>query len=381
MKPLIVSMERKKISHNIAVITAYTLLAAIFGSLILMATPLVIDQIGGLVTAIPEAYENLRERALLVPNSAVQWLAASLPVKLAFFQDSGSEEHVPLEQGMQTISFFKTGIRGLLGFWATLLLAFYWSLQEDRVVQWFLLTVPISRREGAKEVISIMLSKIGDFLRGQGKLCLLVGGMAFFTYLFLGMPYAIALAIVAGLCEAVPFFGPMLGVAPAVLVAAAIDWRTAAGVIVAAIIIQQIENYLLAPRVMDKSVGVHPMVTLLAFAAFGTLFGVAGIFLAIPMAAIIQVIVERFLLSREALEPAAPSGRSQASVFRYQSRQLLQDIRLQLREKSNLASEKNDRLEELIESIAEDLERAFKEEPNNPLPNRLAENAMIAEDK
>jgi hypothetical protein len=93
------------------------------------------------------------------------------------------------------------------------------------------------------------------------------------------------------------------------------------------------------------------------------------------------VIVERFLLSREALEPAAPSGRSQASVFRYQSRQLLQDIRLQLREKSNLASEKNDRLEELIESIAEDLERAFKEEPNNPLPNRLAENAMIAEDK
>jgi hypothetical protein len=205
--------------------------------------------------------------------------------------------------------------------------------------------------------------------------------MAFLTYLFLGMPYAIVLAVVAGLCEAVPFFGPLLGFAPAVLVAASVDWGSAGGVIIAAIIIQQIENYLLAPRVMDKSVGMHPMVTLLAFAAFGTLFGVAGIILAIPMAAVIQVVVERFLLSREALEPAAPSGRSQASVLHYQAGQLLQDIRFQFREKSNLASEGNDRLEELIESIAQDLERVFKEESSIPSSSRLADTAIIAEGK
>jgi predicted PurR-regulated permease PerM len=381
MKPLIVSMERIKISHNLAVITAYTLTVAILGSLILVAAPFTIDQIGGLAAAIPEAYDNLRERVLLVPNSAVHWLVASLPLRLTFPHTSGSEEHVPLEKGMQTLYYFGLGLRGLLGVWATLLLAFYWSLQEDRVVQWFLLALPIARREGAKEVISTMLSKIGAFLRGQGILCLLVGGMAFLTYLFLGMPYAIVLAVVAGLCEAVPFFGPLLGFAPAVLVAASVNWRTAAGVIVAAVIIQQIENYLLAPRVMDKSVGVHPMVTLLAFAAFGTLFGVAGIILAIPMAAVIQVVVERFLLSREALEPAAPSGRSQASVLHYQAGQLLQDIRLQFREKSDLATKGNDRLEELIESIAQDIERAFDEEPGIPSPSRLAKTPIKAEGK
>jgi predicted PurR-regulated permease PerM len=380
IKPLIGWLEEKIISHYLSVIIAYGFLALLLLSAIVVAAPLALDQITGLATAIPESYENLRERALHISNPAVHWLAASLPSNPTFPKSWSGESQAPLEQGKQTLYYFGLGVKVLLGSWATLLLAFYWSLQEDRVMQWFLLALPFARREGAKEVVATMLSKIGAFLRGQSILCLMVGGMAFLTYLSLGMPYAIVLGIVAGLCEAVPFFGPLLGFAPAVLVAASVDWQMAVSVIVAAIVIQQIENYLLAPRVMDKSVGVHPMVTLLAFVAFGTLFGVAGIILAIPMAAVIQVAVEHFLLRREALEPAPPSGRNQKSILHYQAGELLKDIRLLFREKNELATKANDRLEELIESIVQDIELAFDEEPSISPPSRLvAETAQRAE--
>jgi predicted PurR-regulated permease PerM len=349
------------------------MIAVIVGSLILVALPLAIEQIVGLAAALPEAYQNLRQRALLVPNAAVHWLATSLPEKVSIISQTDSDARVPLEQGLQTFYYLGLGLRILLGIWATLLLAFYWSLQEDRVIQWVLLALPSARRDGARELISTMLAKIGAFLRGQSILCLLVGGMAFLTYWLLGLPYAIVLGIVAGLCEAVPFFGPLLGFTPAILVAATVDWQKAFGVLVAAVIIQQTENYLLAPRVMDKSVGVHPLVTLLAFAAFGTLFGVAGVILAIPLAAIIQVVVERFVLSREALEPPPPAGRNQSSVLRYRAGQLLQDIRLQFREKSDLASKGNDHVEELMESIVQDLQHVIGERVGGQSANDLAE--------
>jgi hypothetical protein len=185
--------------------------------------------------------------------------------------------------------------------------------------------------------------------------------MACVTFLVLGLPYAIVLGLVAGLCEAIPFFGPVLGFMPAVMVAAAVDWPRAVSVLVAAIVIQQIENYLLAPRIMDKSVGVPPMVTLLAIAAFGTLFGLAGVVFAIPLAAIIQVAVERFVLSREALSPPQPAGRDRLSMLGYQAGELIRDIRLQSRDHKGSASEETDRLAESIESVARDLVRIIDE--------------------
>jgi hypothetical protein len=123
--------------------------------------------------------------------------------------------------------------------------------------------------------------------------------------------------------------------------------------------IQQIECYVLVPRIMDRSVGVHPLVTLLAIAAFGSLLGWAGAVLAIPLAAVIQVVIQRYVLSPEAIEPAPPEGRDAASLLRYQARELMQDIRLQIRKKPDATTGKNDRLEEAIEAIARDLDQGL----------------------
>lgn len=369
LRPLIAWIERRGLSHNVSVVTAYALAAVLVGSVLLAVTPSAVEQLRGLSAAIPKTYAELREYALRSPNRAVHTLGANLPLNLSLPQRSAANAAESGDKAAEPIRYAKLLVRSLLAIWATLLLAFYWSLQEDRVIQWVLLALPAARREAAKDFMLTLLSRIGAFLRGQGILCLVVGAMACVTFLLLGLPYAVVLGVIAGLCEAVPFFGPVLGFTPAVFVAASVGWSRTISVVVAAIVIQQIENYLLAPRIMDKSVGVPPMVTLLAFAAFGTLFGVVGIIFAIPLAAIIQVTAERFVFSREALNPPPPDGRDRLSVLHYEAGQLVRDIRLQFREQDGSTGDEADRFAESMESIAHDLARMVENETASPASN------------
>jgi hypothetical protein len=139
---------------------------------------------------------------------------------------------------------------------------------------------------------------------------------------------------------------------------------------------QQTENYLLVPRVMDRAVGVNPTVTLLAIAGFGALLGLPGAVLAIPLAAIVQLLVDRYLLSPEAMEPEHPERRDAVSILRYHVQELVQDIRLQVRHKTDATTSTNDRLEEAIEAIAQDLDLSLAQEAaggeGQPQPNGSA---------
>src|SRR5687768_18546916 len=96
--------------------------------------------------------------------------------------------------------------------------------------------------------------------------------------------------------------GPLLGAIPAALVALSIAPDKLIWVIIATVVIQQLENSLLVPRVMSKAVGVNPFVTLLSLFAFGSFFGVAGALMAIPIAAIIQLLLNHFVFQPATVE-------------------------------------------------------------------------------
>ena len=110
---------------------------------------------------------------------------------------------------------------------------------------------------------------------------------------------------------------------------------------------------------MGRTVGVSPLVTLLAVAAFGSALGIAGAVLAIPLAAIVQLLLNRFLLGSEARATELPTGRGQLSVVRYGIRELTRDVRKRLElDDGHLASE---RIEDTIEGIAYDLDQLIAE--------------------
>ena len=237
-----------------------------------------------------------------------------------------------------------------------LLFAFYWSLQGPRTITAVMLRIPEERRIAAREVLDASQDRVGAFVRGQGLLCLAIAVLSFIAYLWIGLPYALVLAVIAGVLELVPYFGPTLGTVPALMAALTTDPGKAVWVIVAAVVIQTLENYLLVPRIMDRAVGVHPVVTLLAVVAFGSLFGMMGVILAIPMAAIVQLILDRLLLQPEINDPPAPVARDAVSRLRYEVQELIQDVRSQFRHKDEPTADDADEVEDLVESLALDFE-------------------------
>ena len=153
--------------------------------------------------------------------------------------------------------------------------------------------------------------------------------------------------------------GPLLGAIPAALVALSVAPVKLIWVIVATVIIQQLENSLLVPRVMRKAVGVNPFVSLLSIFAFSSLFGIAGVLMAIPIAAIIQLLLNRFVFDPGTRESQVPAGRDYASWLRYEAQDLTQDLRKQARLKkggSDLRVKQIDQMMDEIEVITTDLD-------------------------
>jgi hypothetical protein len=177
--------------------------------------------------------------------------------------------------------------------------------------------------------------------------------------MLIGLPNALVLALAAGVMEAVPMIGPLLGAVPAGLVALSIAPDRLIWVIVATLIIQQLENTLLVPRIMKKTVGVNPFVTLLALFAFSSLFGIAGALMAIPIAAIIQLALNHFVFQSVTVELEVSEGRDYASRLRYEAQDLIQDLRKQSRRKKRGSDQTVMQIEHLmdeIETITTDLD-------------------------
>lgn len=360
MRPPIGWLAARGLPRQTAVAAVYGLLAVILLALTVFGVPLLLEQAVGFVDDLPKQYASFRTWLASIDNMSVQEMAARMPKEWA--EVVGGSPLETLSKGAaEALSYSGGALRAGLALFFTILLAFYWSLHDDRTIRSLLLMLPADHREDGRELVDAMQEKVGAYLRGQAILCLAVGALSLAAFLWIGLPYVAVLAVAAGLLEAVPLLGPALGAIPAILVALSSDPSKALWVMGASFGIQQVENYVLVPRVMDRSVGVNAVVTLLAIAAFGTLFGLAGAVLAIPMAAILQTLLDHFVLRPEALTPQAPAGRDARGRLRYETQQLITDLRLEVRDKTADFTERSDRVEEELERLAVDLDRLLSQ--------------------
>jgi predicted PurR-regulated permease PerM len=360
IRPIVTWLQRRGLPRIVGLILVYLLLLALFIGFVLLLVPLIVKQGTTITAAVPGYYQSLRAWMINYPNQLIVRLGAFLPPALPnlmpAFQQTGPQVLATAEQAWGYVSMTAKSI-----FIAILLLvlAFYWTLDGPRTIQSLLLLVPQGQRESISELISAMETKVSSFIAGQGVLCLAIGALALISYLIIGLPNALVLALVAGIMEAVPMIGPLLGATVAGLVALSIAPIKLVWVILATVIIQQLENNLLVPRVMRKAVGVNPFVTLLAFFAFSSLFGMAGALMAIPMAAIIQLLLDRFVFHTVVLESEVSSGRDYASRLRYEAQDLAHDLRKQARLTkggSALRIKQIDQVLDEIETITTDLD-------------------------
>lgn len=360
IRPAVAWLHQRGLPRITGIILVYLLLLALLIGFLLLLLPLIVEQGTTITAAMPGYYQTLREWMVNYPNQFVVRLSEFLPATVPSLnprttQQTGQEVMASAEQAL---GYVTSAAKVIFTTIVILVLAFNWTFDGPRTIQSFLLLIPQNRRESIGELISAMETKVGFYIAGQGILCLVIGILALAAYVLIGLPNALVLALVAGLLEVVPMVGPLLGAIPAALVALSIGPDKLVWVIVATVVIQQLENSLLVPRVMSKAVGVNPFVTLLALFAFSSLFGIAGALMAIPMAAIVQLILDHFVFHPESMEPEVSAGRDYASRLRYEAQDLAQDLRKQARLKkggSDLRVKQIDQVMDEIETLSTDL--------------------------
>ena len=359
IRPVVTWLHYRGLPRIAGIILVYLVLLVMIVSFVLLLFPLILKQGTTIAAQLPGYYQGLREWLGNSSNQLIVRLGAFLPVAipgLALGQQTGSQV---LASAGQALGYAGSAVKVIFIAIIILFLVFYWTLDGPRTIKSLLLMVPQDKRESIGELISSMETKVGSFIAGEGILCLAIGILAMIAYLIIGLPNALVLALIAGVMEAVPMVGPLLGAVPAGLVALTIAPSKLIWVILATVIIQQLENSFLVPRIMRKAVGVNPFVTLLAFFAFSSLFGIAGALMAIPMAAIIQLVLDRFIFHPSTMEPGVSPGRDLASRLRYEAQDLASDLRKQARLKkggSDLRVKQIDKVMDEIETITTDLD-------------------------
>ena len=250
IRPAVAWLHRRGLPRIAGVSLVYLLLLALLIGFVLLLFPLIVEQGTTIAAAVPGYYQSLREWMVNYPNQMLVRLGEFLPAALPSLEPMQQTGQQTLASAGQALGYVASAAKVIFMAMAILLLSYHWTLDGPRTIQSLLPLVPIGQRESISELIAAMETKVGFYIAGQSVLCLVIGIMALVAYLLIGLPNALVLALVAGVLEAVPMIGPLLGAIPAAVVALSISPVKLVCVIVATLVIQQVENIILVPRVM-----------------------------------------------------------------------------------------------------------------------------------
>jgi predicted PurR-regulated permease PerM len=357
IRPAVDWLFRKGLPRAWGVLLFFLIMVGVVVIVGFLLAPLLVEQFAELAIRLPNIYQETRVEMVTSTSRFIRLVAYQLPPVNFLDQPTIEPSEInPIDQVNSLLAF--TGQVGvnLLSLLAIFLLTYYWTLESERTVRGLLLWIPSQSRIKLRALITEIEDKVGGFVRGQAILCLSIGLAALLAYSLLGLPNALVLALLAGIFEAIPVVGPLLGAIPAILIAVSMDTKLVVGVIIATVIIQFLENYILVPRIMKKAVGVNPIVALLALITLTSLLGLAGALLAIPIAAILQLLLDRFLLNRPLINTDSIPERDFASLLHYEIQEFRQDIRKVVRGKNSNADDTNDEIEEEIEKLANQID-------------------------
>lgn len=357
-----------------AVLLIYLLLLVCLALLALVVGPVLVEQLGTFGAEAPETYARTRSHLQANPSAALRLIGKRLPPFDRLVQMV--TEVAP--QWYQAAAGLTAAIVKLPIYFVTVLaIGFYWTMEVPHFERLLLSLLAVEQRPRALNVWHEIESKLGGFIRGQGLAMLTIGAASAVGYALVGLPNVMALAVLAGLLEAVPLIGPTLAVAPAVILALPMGGQTVLLVIGLAVLLQFIENNVLVPRIMHHAVGVSALVNLLAVLSFGTLYGIAGILVAIPMTAVLKVLLDTLVLNAEPVaEPESHLG-SPWLDLRARLQAVRQQARLRLRARGSRmgidpgsADHVVDAVDQRIEAAVARIEKVIllAENPTEPWP-------------
>ncbi|HEY5119368.1 MAG TPA: AI-2E family transporter [Anaerolineales bacterium] len=293
IRPMVSTLQNRGIPKTLALLLIYLGILGVIVGLFVLLIPVLINQGNALLRGLPQTYAGLVASLKNNPNEAIRSLPQLLPTGDQLASElqavSGAIVTGALGVGLGVISFLAQMI-------SVVVLSIYLTLDQSRLERFWLSLAPEARRPELLAIWREIECRLGGYVRGELLLMTSIGVLASLGYLVIGLPYALVLGALAGLLEFIPLVGPTLGSIPAVIVALSISPQVALLVVAYMIVIQVAENNFLVPRLMGRSVGVSPIMVILAILAFASLLGIPGAFLAIPLAAILQVLMDHLVV-------------------------------------------------------------------------------------
>ncbi|MDD5589764.1 MAG: AI-2E family transporter [Candidatus Portnoybacteria bacterium] len=283
-------LSRHRIRRALAVAIVYIAVLSIFALLIYLIVPPLAGQIKSLANDLPKYLEGIQSQigGYIGDNIGVKNLQNLLG------QIGDALGNIAGNVFSAAIGIFG----GIFSAMMVLIISIYLAAQKNSLKNFFISIIPPAHHEYVSVLIDRIILKLGAWMRGQLILMAAVGTLVFIGLKILGIKFALTLALMAGLLEIIPVIGPFLAAVPAVLLALSQSLFLALFVAALYYVIQELEQYLLVPYVMRKSVGINSLAIIILILIGGSLYGLAGIVLAIPIAAVILLVFRDLMEKR-----------------------------------------------------------------------------------
>ncbi|MEW6200469.1 MAG: AI-2E family transporter [bacterium] len=298
INPAVDFLEARRIPRPLAIIGMFLIFViVIIGGISVFILPKLAAQFNDLLKNLPDYFaslSNIWERtAEFVRRTELPESMKTIPSKMA--------------ANLQTVgaTIAKKTYTGTMNFFSKLplvvlipILVYYFLNDGHKMRRQMTASIPECYRSEMNQLMSRINKALGGYIRGQLKLCVYMGILTGVALAIVGVKYFIVFGFIAGITEFIPYIGPILGIIGPLIFACFTHWTMIIKVLVVFVILQLLENNLLAPRVMSSDVGMHPALIVFILMAGGQIGGITGMIAALPTAVILKVFYEHFYIDK-----------------------------------------------------------------------------------
>jgi len=287
IEPAAKGVMKYKVPRVFAVLGVYSLFFGMFFSIVFFLLPPVLQETSNLLSTLPVYLEAFGAADAISGDAITE--TRSLISGFTFAETTRDINTFLSGLSGNFFAALSVIFGGAMSFILIVVFSFYFAVNERGIEEFLRVLTPIKHEEYVLDLWHRARLKIGLWMQGQFLLAVLIGVLTYLGLSILAVPYALVLAVIAGVMELIPLFGPILAAIPAVAIAFSTGGAGIALTVTALyLIIQQFENHLIYPLVVTKVVGVPPILVILALLVGAKLAGVIGMLLAVPIAAAVQ---------------------------------------------------------------------------------------------
>ncbi|SDY46298.1 Predicted PurR-regulated permease PerM [Proteiniborus ethanoligenes] len=302
LNPLVSLIEKLGIKRTLSILLVFLLL---IGFLIIVAVsivPKLMNEFENLIIVLPSYFNKIYDYFDYLHIKYFKHIDNLPPefqaIKEVFLENLNSFQ-------LHIINWIKSLINSsirkfskLISFFIVPILTFYFLKDKDFFRKKIILFIPKDYRHDALKISREIDNVLGKFIKGQLLVAAYVGAATSVVLLIIGIDFAIIIGLIAGIADIIPYFGPIIGILPAVTFALLESPVKALWVIVSFVFIQQLECNVIEPKIIGNSVGLHPVVIIFSLIISGSYFGIIGMLFAIPATLIIKI-VSSFIIDRK----------------------------------------------------------------------------------